>query len=106
MPEALLSLAMTPPTTAAAPPERAARIRYLDGGKLLRARTDAGLSQAALAERTGHGVSQSLISRWERRLHSTRIEAVHWLATGLGISPDDLMTDELLTATGKKTEMT
>lgn len=87
---------MTPTPTAAAPPKRRKRTRYLDGNKLLKIRVELDLSQRGFAAKIGNGVTQSLVSAWERGRQGTSLANVHQIAGSLGRKPEDLMPDELL----------
>jgi transcriptional regulator with XRE-family HTH domain len=44
----------------------------------------------------GGNVTQSLVSHWERGLHSATLQNVSLLAGVLGCEPKDLMPDDLL----------
>jgi transcriptional regulator with XRE-family HTH domain len=67
-------------------PDRATLSR-LDVGSLIRdARTIAGLSQVALAERLG--TAQSVISRWERGLDVPRIDTLGRILQECGFEAD------------------
>jgi len=71
---------------------KSAKPRYLDGKALRRARAEAGLEQAQLAEAVG--VNQSQVSDWEREYNGCRLGMLHKLASALGCKPADLMHDE------------
>ena len=58
-------------------------VRKAIGARVKEARTAAGLSQAALAERTGLGDEQ--ISRIERGVESVTVDNLHRVAHALGV---------------------
>lgn len=87
---------MTPTPAAAAPPKRRKRTRYLDGNKLLKIRIELDDSQDEFAARLGNGVTQSLVSAWERGRQGTSLANVRRFAVVLGRPAEDLMPDELL----------
>ena len=59
------------------------------GGRVARARQQAGLSQEQLAERVG--VRQQVIAYWERRPVGLRAEQIVKLAEALGVTTDYLL---------------
>lgn len=59
------------------------------GKKLAELREQAGLTQAALGERIG--VSQGLVSHYERRGGNPSLEFINKAADALGVSPDALL---------------
>src|SRR5947209_1263976 len=61
--------------------------------RLERIRTDAGLSQTALAERVG--VSQSAISQMESGERRPSFDMVRELAKALGVKPSYLLGEEI-----------
>jgi len=65
------------------------RTRPPFGERLAEARTKAGLSQAELADKIG--VSQRLITHWERRSVTLKPEQITALANALNMSADELL---------------
>lgn len=84
---------------AAVPPQaqrKRARVRYLDGDKLLAARVELQLNQGEVARRIGGNVTQSLVSAWERGRQGTSVANVRRIARALGLEPEALMPNETL----------
>lgn len=72
--------------TAGRPPKKA---RPTFGERLAKARQEAGLTQLQLAERIG--VSQRVVTYWERQPVALRAEQLAQLADVLGVSADFLL---------------
>jgi len=64
-------------------------MRKLVGRNALRLRTAAGLTQEALAERTGF--SQQYISKLEKGRRNPTVVTLFELASGLGVGPVELV---------------
>ena len=79
------------PTTRSRPPF---------GERLAEARTKAGLSQAELADKIG--VSQRLITHWERRSVTLKPEQLAALADALNMSSDELLGIKPARSSGPK----
>lgn len=90
----------TSPGTTAPQQKRRNRVRYLDKDKLLKWRLDADLTQGQLADRAGGGITQSLVSAWERGRQGTCMPNVRLLAAALRRDPEDLMPDETVARIG------
>lgn len=73
---------------------RPAREWLLDGRKLRIARKKQGLSQYEIAERTG--INQDRISRYEQNKYNPMLKTIERIAKALDISPDELLSDEIL----------
>lgn len=73
---------------------RAPNPRYLDGAKLRRLRLEAGLDQAALADKAG--TSQTQISHHELGDWGCHMKQLAKYAKALGVKPKALMLDSAL----------
>ena len=76
------------------------RARPPFGERLAEARSKAGLSQAELADRIG--VSQRLITHWERRSVTLKPEHLTALADALNMSSDELLGIKPAKSSGPK----
>lgn len=69
------------------------RVVPVSGGSIRKLRKEKRLSQSQLGERIGEkGVTKTTISRWENR--DAPEERVEEIADALGVSPEDLLTDD------------
>lgn len=65
------------------------------GKQIRKARVNAGLSQAALAELAGLGGGQSIVGRWERGDQTPELDSLRQLALALQVSVGELTGGEV-----------
>ena len=70
------------------------------GKRVRELRTQAGITQAVLAERIG--VSPEFLSRMERGMKGPSLQTIERLAEGLGVAPRDLLDFSVEPKKGKK----
>jgi transcriptional regulator with XRE-family HTH domain len=72
--------------------DRIVQRRKSFGGRLRRVRTEAGLSQTAVASRAG--LDRSFYAEIESGKHSVSVDRLYDIAEALGVAVRDLFTDE------------